>query len=65
MPKVNFCVIVCSNSTYEIKKWKKETFTEHNLEGEGIYEKKGDCLELNVNHRFIYIFFFAPLNVNN
>ena len=60
MPKVNFYVIGCSNSTYKIKKWKKETFTGYNLEAEE--RKKG---KLNVNHRFIYIFFFAPLNINN
>ena len=44
----------------KLKKWKKETFTGYNLEAEE--RKKG---KLNVNHRFIYIFFFAPLNVNN
>ena len=45
MPKVNSSVIGCSNSTSKIRKWKKETFTEHNLEAEGNYDKKGDCLE--------------------
>ena len=44
MPKVN-CVIGCSNSTYKINKWKKETSTERNLEDEGNCKKKGDCLE--------------------
>ena len=32
MPKANYSVIGCSNSTYKINKWKKETCTEHNLE---------------------------------
>ena len=34
MPKLN-CSVGCSNSTYKINKWKKETCTEHNLEAEG------------------------------
>ena len=45
VPKVNCSVIGCSNSTYKINKWKKETYTDHNLEAEGSYKKKGDCLE--------------------
>ena len=44
MPKVNCSVIGCSNSTYKIKTWKKETCTEHNLEAEDNCKKKGDCL---------------------
>ena len=63
MSKVNFRVIGCSNSTYKINKWKKETCTEHNLEAEGNCKKKG--VALNVNHHFIYILFLAPLNVSN
>ena len=45
MPKANYSVIGCSNSTYKINKWKKETCTEHNFETEGNCKKKGDCLE--------------------
>ena len=45
MPKVNCSVIGCSNSTYKINKWKKETCTQYNLEAEGNCKKKGDCLE--------------------
>ena len=46
MPKVNR-VFGCSNSTYKINKWKKETRTEYNLEAKGNCKKKGDCLECN------------------
>ena len=63
MPKVNCSVIGCSNSTYKISKWKKETFAEHNLEAEGNWGRKGTALD--VNHRFIYIFFLVLLNVSN
>ena len=42
---MNCSVIGCSNTTYKINKWKKETCTEHNLEAEGNCKKKGDCLE--------------------
>ena len=64
MPKVNCSVIDCSNNTYKINKWKKEACTEHNLEAEGrTARRKGTAL--NVNHRFIYILFLAPLNVSN
>ena len=45
MPKVNCSVIGCSNSTYKMNKWKKETCAEHNLKAEGNCEKKADCLE--------------------
>ena len=45
MPKVNCRVIGCSNSTYKINKWKKETCPEHNLEAEGNCKKKGNWLE--------------------
>ena len=45
MPKVNYSVIGCSNSTYKMNKWKKETCAEHNFEAKGNCEKKGDCLE--------------------
>ena len=40
IPKVNCSVIGCSNSTYKINKWKKETCTEHNLDAEGNCIKK-------------------------
>ena len=64
MPKVNCNVIGCSNSTYKINKWKKETCTKHILEAEGnTARRKGTVL--NVNNRFIYILFLVPLNVNN
>ena len=45
MPKVNCGVIGCSNTTYKINKWKKETCTKQKLEAEGNCKKKGDCLE--------------------
>ena len=45
MSKVNCSVIGCSDSTYEINKWKKETCAEHNLKAEGNCKKRRDCLE--------------------
>ena len=45
MPKVNCNIMSCSNSTYKINKWKKETCAEHNLEAEGNCIKKGYCLK--------------------
>ena len=45
MPKINCSVTGCSNSTYKINKWKKETCTEHNLETEGNCKKNRDCTE--------------------
>ena len=45
MPKVNCNVIGCSNSTYKINKWKKETCTKHNLETEGNGAKRKGTLE--------------------
>ena len=64
MPKVNCNFIGCSNSTYKINKWKKETCTKHNLETEGNGAKRKGTV-LNVNNRFIYILALVPLNVNN
>ena len=43
MSKVNYSVTGCSNSTYKINKWKKETSTEHNFAAEG--KGKENCLE--------------------
>ena len=45
MPKVNCSVIGCSNNTYEINKWKKETCTGNNPEAKVNRKKKADCLE--------------------
>ena len=63
MPKVNCSVIGCSNSTYKINKWKKKLAQNTTLKLKLSARRKGTAL--NVNYRFIYMLFLAPLNVSN
>lgn len=45
MPKVNYSVIGCLDSTYKTNKQQKETCIEHNSGAEGICKEKEGCLE--------------------